>query len=81
MQVLGGWPPDIRVHAGALLYMYCICTTCVSAWGVAVCEIILSFARVCLVGVGFGFVRSALLLVVGMCAVLSFKALPGLSSM
>ena len=35
--------------------------------------------RVCRVGVWFGFVRSALLLAVGMCAVLSFGALPGLS--
>ena len=45
----------------------------------AVCKIILSFVRVCRVGVGFGFVRCALLLAVGMCAVLSFEALPGLS--
>ena len=35
--------------------------------------------RVCRVGVWFGFVRSALLLAVDTCVVLSFEALPGLS--
>ena len=39
---------------------------------------ILSFARVCRVGVWFGFVRSALLLAFGTCVVLSFEAMSGL---
>ena len=39
---------------------------------------ILSFARVCRIGAWFGFVRSALLLAVGTCCVLSFEAMPGL---
>ena len=43
-----------------------------------ICRIILSFARVCRVGVWFGFVGSALLLAVGTCVVLSFEAMPGL---
>ena len=38
----------------------------------------MSFARVCRLGVWFGFVRSALLLAVGTCTVLSFEAMPGL---
>ena len=33
-----------------------------AAWGVAMCRIIVSFARVYRVGVWFGFIRSALLL-------------------
>ena len=37
--------------------------------GVAICRIIVSFARVCRVGVWFGFVRSALLLAVGACSI------------
>ena len=41
-------------------------------------SIILSFARVCRVGVCFGFVGSALLLAVGTCVVVSFEAMPGL---
>ena len=45
----------------------------------AVSKIILSSVRVCRSGVWFSFVRSAVLLAVGMCAVLSFEALPGLS--
>ena len=44
----------------------------------AIGRIILSFARVCRIGVWFGFVRSALLLAVGTCIVLSFEAMPGL---
>ena len=43
----------------------------------APCRIILSFARVCRVGVWFGFVMSALLLAVDTFAVLSFEAMPG----
>ena len=45
----------------------------------AICKNILTFVRVCRVGVWFGFVRSALFLAVGTCAVLSFEALPSLS--
>ena len=39
----------------------------------------MSFAWVCHVGVWFGFVRSALLLAVGTCIVLSSEAMPDLS--
>ena len=39
--------------------------------------IILPFARGCRVGVGFGFVRAALLPAVGTCVVLSFGVMPG----
>ena len=49
-----------------------------AACGVAICRIIVSFARLCRVGVWFGFVRSALLLAVVACIVLSFEAMPGL---
>ena len=49
-----------------------------AAWGVAICRIILSFAWECRIGVWFGFDRSALLLAVGACVVLSFEAMPGL---
>ena len=38
----------------------------------------MSFARVCRVGVWFGFVLSALLLAVVACIVMSFGAMPGL---
>ena len=38
----------------------------------------MSFARVYRVGVWFGFARSALLLAVAACIVLSFEAMPGL---
>ena len=44
----------------------------------AICRIIVSFARVCRVGVWFGLIRSALLLVVVTCGVLLFEAMPGL---
>ena len=43
-----------------------------------ICRIILSFARVCRVGVWFDFGETALLLAVGTCIVLSFEAMPGL---
>ena len=82
MQVLGGHPPGDRVRAAASLCTTVVCGPCVrgldAAWVVAIFRIILSFARVCRVGVCFGFVRSALLLAVGTCVVLSFEAMPGL---
>ena len=46
----------------------------------AICRIVLSFERVRRVGVWFGLVRSALLLAVGTCVVLSVGAMPGLLS-
>ena len=44
----------------------------------AICRIIWSSARVYRVGVGFGLVRSELLLADGTCIVLLFEAMPGL---
>ena len=51
VRILGGHPPLDRVHAGKSL---CTCDVCVltAAWGVAVCVLIVSFARVYRVGVG-----------------------------
>ena len=72
-----------RLVTGCVRPRPCVRETCMrlldAAWGVAVCKIILSFVRVCRVGVWFHFVWSALLLAVGTCAVLLFGALPGLS--
>ena len=46
----------------------------------AICRIVLSFARVCRAGVWFGFVGSALLLAVGACIVVRGDAWPLLLS-
>ena len=62
-----------RLVTGCVRPRPCVRETCVrgldAAWGVTICRIILSFARVCRVGVWFGFVGSALLLAVRTCVV------------
>ena len=78
VQSLGGHPPVDRVHAAASL---CTCDLCVCVdlmRGVAICRIIVSFVGVYRVAVWFRFVRSALLLAVVTCIVLTFEVMPGL---
>ena len=57
-------PPQDRAHP-------CVRATCVllhdAAWGVAICRIIVPYARVYRIGVWVGFVRSALLLADVLC--------------
>ena len=48
-----------------------------AARGVTICRSSLPFARVCRVGVWFGFVGAALLPAVGTFVVLAFGAMPG----
>ena len=73
-----------RLVTGCVRARPCVRATCVrlldAAWGVTNCRIILSFARVCRIGVWFGFVGSALLLAVGTCVALSCEAMRGLCS-
>ena len=70
VQVVGGHAPVDQVHAGEAL---CSCDVCArmrwldAGWGVAMCRIIVSFARVYHVNFFFGFSRSALLLAVVLC--------------
>ena len=71
-----------RLLTGCVRPRPCVREPCLrgldAAWGVGICRIVFLFARVCRVGVWFSFVRSALLLAVGTCIVLSFEAMPGL---